>query len=96
MFVLIFFAFICNYVCVSAYGHSVVFDSLWTPWTVAGQAPLSIGFSRPEYWHGLPIPSPGDLPDRGIEPGSPGFPALAGGFFTTATPGKPIYNYSGG
>ena len=40
-------------------------------WTVACQAPLSMGFSRQEYWSGLPFPSPGDLPDPGIEPGSP-------------------------
>ena len=42
-----------------------------TPWTVAHQAPLFLGFSRQEYWSGLPFPSPGDLPDPGIEPGSP-------------------------
>ena len=42
-----------------------------TPWTVAYQASLSMGFSRQEYWNGLPFPSPGDLPDPGIEPGSP-------------------------
>ena len=42
-----------------------------TPWTVALQAPLSMGFSRQEYWSGLPFPSSGDLPDPGIEPGSP-------------------------
>ena len=42
-----------------------------TPWTVAHQVPLSMGFSRREYWNGLPFPSPGDLPDPGIEPGSP-------------------------
>ena len=42
-----------------------------TPWTVAYQAPLSIGFSRQEYWSGLPLPSPGGLPDPGIEPRSP-------------------------
>ena len=42
-----------------------------TPWTVANQAPPSIEFSRQEYWSGLPCPSPGDLPDPGIEPGSP-------------------------
>ena len=41
-----------------------------TPWTVACQAPLSMGFSRQESWSGLPFPSPGDLPDPGIEPGS--------------------------
>ena len=51
---------------------------LATPWTVAHQAPLSMGFPRQEYWSGLPRPSPGDLPDPGIEPTSP---ALAGGFF---------------
>ena len=42
-----------------------------TPWTVARQAPLSMGFSRQEYWSGLPFPSLGDLPDPGIKPGSP-------------------------
>ena len=42
-----------------------------TPWTVAHQAPLSMGFSRQEYWSGLPFPSLGDLPDPGIEPRSP-------------------------
>ena len=42
-----------------------------TPWTVACQAPPSIGFSRQEYWSGLPFPSPGDLPDLGMEDGSP-------------------------
>ena len=43
-------------------------DSFATPWTVARQAPLSMGFPRQEYWSGLPFPSPGDLPDQGIEP----------------------------
>ena len=42
-----------------------------TPWTVACQVPLSLGFSRQEYWSGLPFSSPGDLPDPGIKPGSP-------------------------
>ena len=42
-----------------------------TPWTVAYKAPPSMGFSRQEYWSGLPFPSPGDLPDPGMEPGSP-------------------------
>ena len=46
-----------------------------TPWTVACQAPLSMGFSRQEYWSGLPFPSPGDLPNPGIEPGSPALEA---------------------
>ena len=66
----------------------VVSDSA-TPWTVARQAPPSMGFSRQEYWSGLPFPSPGDLPDPGIEPVSPESSALAGGFFTTEPPGKP-------
>ena len=46
-------------------------------------------FSRQEYWSRLPFPTPGDLPDPGIEPASPVSPALAGRFFTTAPPGKP-------
>ena len=46
-----------------------------TPWTVARQAPLSMGFSRQGYWSGLPFPSPGDLPDPGIEPRSPALQA---------------------
>ena len=46
-----------------------------TPWTVAHQAPLSMGFSRQEYWSGLLFPSPGDLPDPGIEPRSPALQA---------------------
>ena len=50
-----------------------------TPWIVTCQAPLSMGFSRQEYWSGLPFPSPRDLPNPGIEPRSP---ALAGRFFT--------------
>ena len=60
--------------------------TLVTLWTVAHQAPLSLEFSRQEYWCGLPFPSPGDLPDPGIKPASPG---LAGGFFTTEPPGTP-------
>ena len=55
-----------------------------TPWPVARQAPLSIGFFKQEYW--LPFPPPGDVPNPGIEPVSP---ALAGRFFTTELPGKP-------
>ena len=47
-----------------------------TPWTVACQAPLTIGFSRKEHWDGLPFPSPGDLPDPEIKPMSPVMPAL--------------------
>ena len=54
-----------------------------TPWPVAHQAPLSMEFSRQEYWIGLPFPSLGDLPDPGIEPISLKSPALTDGFFTT-------------
>ena len=57
-----------------------------TPRTVAYQALLSMGFSRQEYWSGLPFPSPGDLPDPGIEPRSPEFQADA---LTSEPPGKP-------
>ena len=53
------------------------------PITVAYQAPMSMGFSRQEYWSGLTFPSPGDLPDPGIELTSPASPALASKFFTT-------------
>ena len=73
---------VCVYVCVS---HLAVSNSV-NPWTVAHQAPLSMEFSRQEYQSGLPFPSPGDIPNSGIEPVSP---ALAGGFFTTEQTGKP-------
>ena len=62
---------------------------LVTPWTVARQAPLSMGFSRQEYWSGLPCPLPGDLPDTGIKPRSLMSPALAGGPLPPTPPGKP-------
>ena len=55
-----------------------------TPWTVAHQAPLSMGFPRPESWSGWPCPPPGDLPDSGIEPVSLMSPSLSGGIFTTS------------
>ena len=58
-----------------------------SPWTVDYQASLSMGFSRQEYWIGLPLPSPGDLPDPGIEPGSP---ALQADALPSEPPGKPL------
>ena len=61
-----------------------------TPWTVAFQAPPSMGFSRQEYCSGVPFPSPGDLPDPGTEPGSPAFQADA---LTSAPPGTPTKVY---
>ena len=60
--------------------------TLVTTWTVAHQVPLSMGFSRQEYWSGLPFPSPGDLPDPGIEPTSP---ALQADSLPPESPGKP-------
>ena len=59
-----------------------------TPWTVAYQAPPSMGFSRQEYWSALPFPSPGDLPNPGIEPGSP---ALEADALISEPPGKPCF-----
>ena len=60
-----------------------------TLWTVAQQAPLSMGFPRQEYWNGFPCPPPGDLPDPGIEPVFPVPPALQVDSFTPEPPGKP-------
>ena len=72
-------------VCLCVWAQS--YPTLCNPWTVGHQAPLSMGFSRQEYWTGLPFPPPGDLPDPGIEPASP---ALAGRFSITALLGKPV------
>ena len=68
---------------------SVTSDSQATVWTLARQAPLSMGFSRQEQWRGLPCPPPGDLPDQGIKPMYFMSPPLADGFFTNSAPGKP-------
>ena len=73
--------------------YSVAFNSV-TPWTVAGQVPLSIGFSRQEYWSGLPFHSPGDLPNPGIKPRSP---ALQVDSLTSkGSPGRPIFFFHSG
>ena len=69
----------------SCFSHVQLFA---TPWTVAHQALLSLGFSRQEYWSGFPFPSPGDLPDPGIEPGSP---ALQADSSPPEPPGKPNF-----
>ena len=69
------------------------FNCVWlfvTLWTVARQAPLSMGFSRQEYWSGLPCLPPCDLPDTGIEPVSPASPALAAGSLPLTPPGKSV------
>ena len=65
----------------SHFSHVQLFETLWS---VARQAPLSMGFSRQEYWSGLPCPLPGDLPDPGIKPMALMLPALVVGFFTTS------------
>ena len=67
----------------SHFSHVRLFATLWT---VARQAPLTMGFSRQEYWSGLPFPSPEDLLDPGIEPGSP---TLQADTLTSEPPGKP-------
>ena len=73
--------------CVHAHSCLTLCDSQWT---VACQAPLSLGFPRQEYQRGLPFPTLGDLPDPKIEPESPTSPALAGGFFATVSLWKPL------
>ena len=65
--------------CAQSLSHVQLFSTLWT---VVHQAPLSMGFSRQEYWSGLPFPSPGELLNPGVEPVFVRSPALAGGFFT--------------
>ena len=64
-------------------------DSFVSAWTVACQAPLSMGFCRQEYWSGLPFSPLGELPDSGVQPTSSVSFALADKFFTTQPPGKP-------
>ena len=64
--------------------------TLAIPWTIAHQAPLSMGFSRQEYWSGLPCSPPGDLPEPGMKPAFLKSPALAGQSFTTTTTWKAL------
>ena len=73
------------FACVPACSVASVGSDLATLWTVARQPPLSMGFSRQEYWSGLPCPPPGDLPHAGIKPASLISSALTGGFFTTSS-----------
>ena len=84
---------VCMFACVFIekvlHASSGLSDCFVTPWTVARQVPLSMGFPRQEYWCGLSFPPPGDLPDPGIESKSLVPPELPCGFFTTAPPGKP-------
>ena len=78
--------------CLLVWGQCSTMSGSVTPWTL--QAPLSMEFSRQEYWSGLPFPTPGDLPDPGIEPVSLMSPSLAGRIFTTMPPGLPISSLS--
>ena len=76
----------------SSNGHCML-SCVWhfaTIWTVGHQAPVSMEFSRQKYWSGLSFPTPGELPDPGMEPPSLMDPALAGGFLTTVPPAKPL------
>ena len=73
-----------NTVCMCAH----LLQLIATLWTVAYQASLSVGFSRQEYWSGLPFPTPGNLPNQGIERSSLALPSLAGGFFATEPSGN--------
>ena len=80
--------------CCAVLSCSVVSDSA-IPWTVAHQAPLSMEFSRQEYWSELPFPTLGDHPDPGIRPEFLAPPELVGGFLTTVPPGKPYLILNG-
>ena len=83
--------YICVLVCIlSRSSHVQLFATLWT---VARQAPLSMEFSRQEYWSGLPSPSSGDLPHPGIKPMSPASPALQANSLSAELPGKPQVLY---
>ena len=81
-------SFLCACV-LSCFSHIQLFE---TAWTVVHQAPLFMGFSRQEYWIGLPFPSPEDLPNAGIEPMSLMSLELAGGFLPLAPSGKPQFS----
>ena len=75
--------------CVCTYAQLLSHVQLFaTPWTIAGQTPLSMGLSQQKCWSELPFPPPGDLPNPGIKPMSPVVHALAGRFFTAEPPGK--------
>ena len=85
---------VCVCVCVHAHVHAHLLGCVWlfvAPWTIAHQAPRSMGFPGKNTGVELPFPPPGDLPNPGIEPESPASHALAGGFLTTQPPGKPKF-----
>ena len=87
----------CLFWILTPYYIGYVLSRVWlfvTPWTTTHQAPVSMEFSRQEYWSGLPSSIPEDLPNPGIKPTSPASPALGGGFFTTVPPGKSSLLYT--
>ena len=85
---------VCVTVCVCACARTQSCQTLVTPGTVARQAPLSMRFSRQEYWGGSPCPPPGHLPDPEADPMSLASPPLAGGFTTTMPPGTHIQKHT--
>ena len=93
MYIYIIYVCVCMYICIYIYIVKLLSHVclLVTPWTVAHQAPPSMEFSRQEYWSGLPFPSPGDLPDPGVKPGSP---ALQADALPSEPPGISLYIYS--
>ena len=80
---------VCMCTCTSQFSHVQLFATL----PIACRAPPSMGFSRQEYWSGLPLPPPGDLPAPGIKPMSVMSPALKGRFVTTNVSGEEVYIY---
>ena len=88
----VYMMYVCIFECMCMFSCLAVSDSFSTLWTAAHQAPLSMGFSRQEYWSEYNqkwFPIPGNLPDPGIKPMSLESPTLAGGFFITQPPRKP-------
>ena len=86
----------CLYIHIYACMHAQLLQHVQlfaVPWTEACQAPLSMGFSRQEYWSGLPCPPPGNLPNPGIKPASPVTPALQTDSLPTEPPEKPPHTY---
>ena len=76
---------VCVCVCVCVYAHELsCVQPFAGPWTIAHQAPLSVEFSRQEYWSGLPVSAPRNLPNPGVKPMSLMSPAMAGRVFTTS------------
>ena len=88
---LLLLCYVCVHVCMLSHFSRV--QHFVTPWTIACQAPLSMGFCRQEYWSGLPFASPGDLSSPGIEPRSP---ALQADSLQSEPPGKPLEVICGG